>query len=192
MTDVRNAMDALSPRERRFVEEYCANGFRATDAARAVGYQGKNVKISAYKLLQKPNIAAAVDAHLKDLADRAQLRSEAILLELAKVAFSDIGEVLDFSGDVPRLKPAKDIPSEARQSIESIKVKRFVEGRGEDSDQVEVTEFKLHDKLGALEKLGRYRKLFTDKVEHSGGIRVDDLLLERAQRAMGGDGTGSR
>jgi phage terminase small subunit len=192
MTDAPNAMDALSPRERRFVEEYCANGFRATDAARAVGYQGKNVKISAYKLLQKPNIAAAVDAHLKDLADRAQLRSEAILLELAKVAFSDIGEVLDFSGDVPRLKPAKDIPSEARQSIESIKVKRFVEGRGEDSDQVEVTEFKLHDKLGALEKLGRYRKLFTDKVEHSGGIRVDDLLLERAQRAMGGDGTGSR
>jgi len=178
----------LSPRERRFLEEYCANGFRATDAARAAGYQGRGVKATAYKLLQKPHIKAALDARLTELADGAQLRSEAILLELTKIAFSDIGEVLDFSGEQPRLRSAKEIPTAARQSIESLKVKRYLEGQGENAREVEVTESKMHDKLGALDKLGRYRKLFTDKVEHSGGIRVDDLLLERAQRLMGGNG----
>jgi len=161
-----NAAPPLSPRERRFVEEYCANGFRGADAARAVGFTGAHVRKSADRLLKRPHIQAAIEARLRDLADGAQLRSEAILLELAKIAFADIGQVIDFSGADLRLRPANEIPGDARAAIESLKVKRYLEGQGEHAREVEVTEFKLHDKLGALEKLGRYRRLFVERTAH--------------------------
>lgn len=38
--------------------------------------------------------------------------------------------------------------------------------------------FKLHDKMAALDKLGRHLSMFTDKVEHTGQVNVkivDDI-----------------
>jgi hypothetical protein len=90
-----------------------------------------------------------------------------VLEEIARLAFSDIGQVLDFSGTHPRLRPACDIPEDARRALTSVKVKRYAEGRGEGAGEVEVTEIKLWDKLAALEKAGRHLGLFApDKHRH--------------------------
>lgn len=57
-----------------------------------------------------------------------------------------VGEILDFTGDVPKLKPACQIPEHARRAIASVKVKRYVEGTGDKAREVEVTEFTLWNK----------------------------------------------
>ena len=59
---------------------------------------------------------------------------------------------LDFTGDVPRLKPANMIPESARRAISGMKVKRYMEGRGEDAREVEVIEFKLWPKVEAMRR----------------------------------------
>lgn len=83
------------------------------------------------------------------------------------VAFSDVGEVLNFCGTDVRLKAASDIPEAVRRVLASIKVKRYVEGTGDAARDVEVIEFKFLDKLQALVKLGLHLGLFTTPATRS-------------------------
>jgi hypothetical protein len=61
-----------------------------------------------------------------------------------------------------------------------MKVKRYAEGRGEEAREVEVTEFKLWNKLAALDKLGEHLGLW-GKHEGAGAevnltITVEDVI----------------
>ena len=74
--------------------------------------------------------------------------------------------MLDFSQTEPRLRPANEIPRDARRAIASIKTKRYTEGRGESAREVEVSEFKACDKLLAIEKICKILGISeTDEVE---------------------------
>ena len=85
------ALRALTARERRFVDELSANGWNKTAAARAAGYMdGPNLRVTACKLAQRPAIAAAIDAKLAELATDARLRTEAVLDEIAEVAYAPL------------------------------------------------------------------------------------------------------
>jgi phage terminase small subunit len=168
----------MNAKQQRFVEEYLID-LNATQAALRAGYSPKTAYAQGHDLLKVPEVAAAVAEGSKRLLAEAGVQADAVLRECAALAFSDVGDILDFSGPTVRLKPAKEIPPHARRCISSIKVKRYVEGkgRGEEPDTVaEVTEFKLWSKDAAQERLGKYLKLFTDRVEHTGpdggGIEV--------------------
>lgn len=182
----------LSPKQRRFVDEYLVDG-NATQAAIRAGYSRRTAAAQAHDLLKKPEISRLVAERAGKAAQKADITIERVLEELALLGFSDIGEVLDFSGDQPRLKPANLISPRARRLISSIKVKRYVErrGRGDDPDDVvEITEFKLWSKDSALEKLGKYLKMFVERHEHTGkdgaplmGVDALRALLQRAEGA---------
>lgn len=158
---------ALTPKHQRFVQEYLIDR-NATQAAIRAGYNATNANVTGPRLLANVGIQEAIRDGLAEAAERNKVTVDKVLRELALVAFSDIGQVMDFSGVEPRLKPANEIPETARRSISGMKVKRYMEGHGEDARQVEVTEFKLWSKDSALEKLAKHLGMFVERHEHSG------------------------
>jgi len=72
-------------------------------------------------------------------------------------------------------------------AIQEITVEEYTEGRGEEARDIKRTKFKLAEKRGSLELLGKYLKMFTDKVEHAGTLKhthVDTNNLTDEQLAQ--------
>jgi phage terminase small subunit len=169
--------DGLTDRQRRFVEEYLID-LNATAAYRRAGYQSKAngaAGANAARLIGNDKVQRAIAEAQAARAARLGIEADDVLRELAAIAFSDLGQVLDFTGTAPRLRPAQQIPAAARKALAAVKVRRFTEGKGAAARAVEVTEFKLWDKLAALEKLGRHLGLWKDAAP--AGKQVDVQFL---------------
>ena len=143
----------LSPRQQKFVEQYLITGV-ARQAALRAGYSPGNAGSAAWRLKRLPNVAKAIRLGRANEARRAQVERERVLLELARVAFSDIGEVLDWTGgDDIALRPKAEISPHHRAAIAEIAPRRY--GK---SPRV-----KLHNKAHALDAIARHLGLFDNQ-----------------------------
>lgn len=147
---------ALNARQLRFIDEYidCAN---ATVAYRKAGYKakGNSAEVNATRLLKNAQVAAEIAKRRGVLVERRLITADRLAEELSHLAMSDVGEIMDFTQAEPRLLPANQIPERARRAIQSVKVKRFWEGTGDNAREVEITEFRLWPKNDAIEKLAK-------------------------------------
>jgi phage terminase small subunit len=158
-------MSELRPKQKRFVEEYLID-LNATAAARRAGYKQPNKQ--GPRLLVNVGISEAIQARIKLRSEKTGLTVDRIWEEWRRAALSNIADVMDFTGVDPKLKPANEISEDALRAIASMKVRRYVEGHGEDARTVEVTEFKLVDKLAALQAAAKALGMFKDRVEITG------------------------
>jgi phage terminase small subunit len=159
----------LTPKQERFALEYLID-LNSTAAYQRAGFQAKGnaAEVNDRRLLRDPRIRAAVEAGKRARAQRTEASADQVIGELTALAFSDLGQVLDFAGGTLRLRPADQIPEAARRAIASVKVRRYVEGKGDAAQEVELVEFKLWSKLEALAKLGQHLGLFKERHEHAG------------------------
>ena len=141
----------LSNRETIFISEYLID-WDGPRAARVVGYSGKNVKCTASRLLAAPHIQAAIKREVSDRAARLRATVDNTVREIARLSFSDVGELFDESG---HLKNVKALPREVRACIASVKVvkKNLIAG---DNSTEWVHEIKLWNKPKALELLATH------------------------------------
>lgn len=160
---------ALTPRQQRFVEEYVVD-LNATAAYKRAGYKatGNAAEVNAARLLSNAQVKAAIAALQQARSQATGITAERILKELECLANSDVGDILDFTGAEPKLRPANQIPERARRAISSVKVKRQVEGSGESAQVVEVIEFKLWDKGTAITKAMQHLGMLIEKHEVTG------------------------
>lgn len=164
-------MRKLSPKQNAFVAEYLVDG-NGVQAARRAGYKGTDEVLAsvAHENLRKPQIAKAVAEAQARRQQRLDLQADDILRELLRLARTDIGQAYDEKG---RLKPIHEMPEDVRRAISGVKVFEEFEGTGKDRVQIgEVREVKFWDKVKGLELLGKHLKLFTEKVEHSGTVKI--------------------
>lgn len=155
----------LNARQKRFVAEYLKDS-NATQAAIRSGYSAKTAGSRGFDLLRKPEISEAVEKAL----ETAGLTAAAVLAELKTFAHSDPLGLVDDKG---RLKALRDMAPEVRRSIASIEIEELFEGRGDNRAKVgELKKVKFWPKDRGLELEGKHLKLFTDKVEHSGDVRI--------------------
>jgi phage terminase small subunit len=161
----------LNARQQRFIDEYLVD-LNATAAYQRAGYRpsGHTAESAASRLLSNVEVQSEIKRRQQQRADRIQVTTDEVLTECKHLAFSDIGEIVDFSGQEPKLRPANQIPEHARRAIASIRVKRYTDGRGEDARRVEVTEFKLWNKTAALERLGDHLGIWG---KPEGGVLVN-------------------
>lgn len=94
---------ALTPKQQRFVEEYCANGFNATQAAIKAGYSEKTAKDIACENLAKPNIKEAIDAYKEKVSEKALCTTEMVVRMLLDEA-QGLGEDTTASARVSAMK----------------------------------------------------------------------------------------
>lgn len=156
-----------APRKLLFPAEYIKDLNAGHSAARC-GYSKRTAKSQGARLLKDATVQAEITRLQEARAQRSETTADRILAEVDTLALSDIGGVLDFSGDQVRLRSAKEIPESARRAVASIKVKRYLEGKGEDALDVEVTEFKMYDKNASLRLAMQHRGMLTEKHEHTG------------------------
>jgi phage terminase small subunit len=108
--------------------------------------------------LPKPDISAAVSKAMAERSRRTGINADRVLTELAKIGFANITDAMKVS----------TASREDTTAIQSIWTKRIPTENGDIVEQ----EIKMHDKLRALEQLGRHLGLFNDKLKLDGGVSV--------------------
>ncbi|AGH16104.1 terminase small subunit [Vibrio phage pYD21-A] len=76
----------LTAKQQRFVEEYCANGFNATQAAISAGYSEKTSGSISSENLQKPEIQKAIKEFMGKATEKALVTTEDIVKGLYDIA----------------------------------------------------------------------------------------------------------
>ncbi len=175
-------MSRRNSRHETFCREYIIN-LNGTRAAIAAGYAKKSAKVTTSKLLTNVNLQARIGELMKEKADKLDLSAEKVLSELSRMAFSnllDYGTVTDDGGFVIDLST---LTREQAAAIQEITVDSYIEGRGEQGREVKRTRFKLASKIDALALLGKYLKLFTEKIEVTGLEHLSERMDEARRRA---------
>lgn len=149
----------LTPKQQRFVDEYLID-MNATQACIRAGYSEKNAHKIASELLGKTGVSEAIEAKRKRLEIKTEITAEKVLQEYAKIAFSNIGEFVDWNNGGIILKPSSELTKEQLACVSEV---------SESKTKFDTTvKFKLHDKLNALHKLGDHLGIFKKIVEMSG------------------------
>lgn len=163
-----------------FIERYMACR-SARRAAVEAGYAAEDT--AGWRLLQNEKIVAEINRRKEEQKRRNELLEDEVLQELAKIAFVDITSIVDFNGSSLDVKDLSEIPEHVRPAI-----KKVVCTPSQHGDKVTI---ELHDKIAALEKLGKYLSMWSDTVKVEGGDKpvqhqhaVAPVLLEDRIKAL--------
>lgn len=153
----------MKPKHEAFVREYLVD-FNATAAAIRAGYSPKTASQIGHKLLRRADITVAVHQASTEAAEANAVKVGRTLSELKIIAFTDIADFVtwDQNGAV-RLRPIADIDPRKLAAISEV---REIAGPGGKVGYV----VKMHDKVAALQSLGKYCGMFVDRheVKHKG------------------------
>lgn len=138
-------------RVKAFVNEYLIT-FDGTKSAIAAGYSPKTARVQGSQLLASEDVQSLLAAKMKANMDKKGVTQEAIIDELRKVAFFDLGKAFD-KGNV--LKDINEIDEETRAALIGVETVQV----GED---VTVRKIRAADKLKALELLMRNMNMFKE------------------------------
>jgi phage terminase small subunit len=141
----------LTLRQRRFVEEYLVCG-NATEAARRIGLGDENAQSNGFRLLRVPMVAEAIAVEQKASAARTRITMDRVRLELARLGFADIGDIVDWDGETLQLRPRDLIAKDDRAAIAELKVRP-----GKHGPRITL---RLHSKERALEALAKHVGLY--------------------------------
>jgi phage terminase small subunit len=146
----------LSPKQKRFIEEYLVD-FNATQAAIRAGYSAHNASEIAYENLRKPQICAALVCRARTLLTESDITPAQVLEELRLIAFSDISEMASWDRHGVTFRDSAELPAHVRRAIAEIQaqVTETRDGAGGTTRKAHL-KLKTCDKLRALEALGRY------------------------------------
>jgi phage terminase small subunit len=143
MTQDRKPAPRLNKRHRKFLAEYLVD-LNATQAAIRAGYQARNADAHSYRLLRRPDIAAALEQALATRRDTMQVTAERVLLEYARIGFSDIRRVADWGPEGMIFRSKEMLDDHAAAAIAEI----VPSSNGKASGKI-----KLYDKKAALDAL---------------------------------------
>jgi phage terminase small subunit len=123
---------------------------------------------NASRLSGNEKVRARVEELLSQGAAKAGVTVQRIVDELAKVGFANMGDYLRATTGGDPFFVYDQLTDEQKAALSEVTVEDFKEGRGDDARDVRRIKFKLYDKLGALEKLGKHLGMFKEKVELTG------------------------
>jgi len=148
----------LTPKQKRFVEEYLID-LNATQAAVRAGFSSNRASEIGWQQLQKTTVKNAIQAAMDRRSLRTETTADEVLREWRILAFSDMTHYrVDDKG---RLILSRRAPFWAKRAVSSFKQKKRVRKRlgtaEHGSEQTEYeTEIKLWSKPDALKVLGQH------------------------------------
>ncbi len=173
----------MTPKQQVFVNEYLID-LNATQAAIRAGYSEKTAKAIGQENLTKPAIAAAIADAQQERGDRVALTADRVLLEIGRLATSDLRRAFNADGG---LRSPTTWDDDTAAAISSVKVvTRRAPGGGEDAEVEYVTEVKLWDKNSALDKAGKHLGMFREQIDVNLKTDLATILAERRKRVAEG------
>ena len=161
-----------NPRHEIFAREI-AKGASQREAYRAAGYEGerrRSMDANASRLIADDKVALRVQEIQAAAAKRAEITIERTLLELAKIGYADIRKAVRW-GEGIAIKDAdgNEAISNGVAMLDSAEIDDDTAAAiAEVAQTRDGIKIKFHDKLGALEKIGKHLGMFVDRHEHSG------------------------
>ncbi len=172
---------------RHYITEIDGEAFNGYKAAVKAGYKEHSARFQASRLLTKDNIRERVAELQKEAFKRCEMDADYVLSKFKKIIDDDIRNYLSFGMKAILVGYKTDDDGEKTPVYEdqvAVDIKD-----SSDVDTWNVSEisigrdgqfkFKLHDKKGALQDVGKHLKLFTDKVEHSGEIKMPVIKITK-------------
>ena len=150
---------AMTPRRRRFVEEYLVD-LNAQAAARRAGYSAGNKDHA--RLARTPEVAAAIAAAMAERSRRTGITADAVLAELARIGFSNMLDYMRVGETGELVVDLSTLDRDKAAAIAEITVEDLKDSRRADAGERQRIRFKLLDKRGALVDLGKHLGVFRD------------------------------
>lgn len=146
---------ALNDRQELFCKQYLID-LNATQAAIRAGYAENSARQMASDLLSHPDIQDKIQRLMDKRSQKLEITTEKVIQELARIGFYDIRDYVDhYNESGLTLRPLEDIDGRV---VKSIREKR-------DKDGNSFIDMDFHDKVAALDKLGKHLKLWTDAAQ---------------------------
>lgn len=156
----------LTPQYKAFADAYLGEaGFSPQKAAKLAGFKGdvRSLKVTGFRLIRNPIIREYIDKQLADFG----LSANEVLARLSEIARGSVEDVLTEDGTFD-YKGAKKAGT-----LSLIKKLKFTDGG---------VEFELHSAHEALRDIGKYHKLFADRIEHSGTVGTYTMSKEEWEK----------
>lgn len=181
---------SLTPKQRKFVDAYLLEP-NATKAAISAGYSAKTARAAGSRLLTDVDIRAALEAANEKRAAAVGISAQRVLAEIAKIGFSDIRKLVKWRSNVtvmgadpdtdePVMNVANEVVLTDSHQLDDDSAAAISEISQSKDGALKI---KLHDKLGALEKLAKHLGLFQEPEAPPAVVVIRDLRSERKARA---------
>lgn len=144
-----NTPQKLTPKQEQFCQEYLID-LNATQAAIRAGYSVNTSYSIGFENLKKPEIQNRISYLKSQRSDRTQITADMVIAELAKIGFHNVSDFVNGGNSILELK---NIEREKTAAVSAVKT--TIKDNGDI-----VSEIKFHDKVSALEKLGRHLGVF--------------------------------
>lgn len=158
----------LSDRDAIMVDEFLID-LDAKNAAIRAGYSPKTAAKASEWIRRdnptKPKLRAEIDKRLAERSRRTGVTADRVLMELAKIAFADIADIVDLStGEIQPYTLAADT-----SAIAAVKIRSTVHSTE--------TEIRMADRNKALELLGKHLGMFAENINIGGATPLirDDI-----------------
>lgn len=126
---------------------------------------------------------AKVRARAAELTAKAAAKNEVtverVLAEIARLAFFDPRQLFNDDGTPRAIKDLDDDTARAIAGLDVMSIGNREQGIGE------VVKFKLADKGANLERLGRFLKMFTDRLEVEDVTKRAEQMRKRREQRLG-------
>lgn len=176
----KKGSEDMTDKQQRFIEEYLID-LNATQAAIRAGYSTKTAEQIGFQLLNKTSVSEEIKKKMAERSKRTGINADRVLDELAKIAFANAKDIINFEDASVR----KGANEDDLACVQSVKVKKQTSDKGE----LEERQVTMYDKKAALELLGRHLGMWKDKVEVSGideeKSKLDNILNQ--MRVMGSE-----
>lgn len=153
----------LTPKQEAFIREYLVD-LNATAAYKRAGYAAANDHVAAanaHALMRKHEISSAIEAALNERNGRVEVTADRVLLELARVAFSDPRKLYRADGT---LRPPSEWDDETAAAIAGVETDETVLQIA-DGERLTTRTHKVKrwNKVLALDKLAKHVGLYPEK-----------------------------
>nr|WP_321503281.1 terminase small subunit [uncultured Dethiosulfovibrio sp.] len=159
------AKKKLTAKQAAFVEEYLVD-LNATAAATRAGYAPKSARKVGSNLLTLPHVQAAIEEALAERRERVEVTQDQVVAELARIAFGNPQDVMEWGPGGVRLRPSSELTPDQAAMVAEVSETTSQNGGS--------LRLKTHDKVRALELLGKHLGMFVErsKMDVEGGLEV--------------------
>lgn len=153
----------FTPKQELFIREYLVD-MNATRAYLRAGYKvsEKVARTNGPRMLDNAGISTAINNALGRRLSKLDINNDTVLQEIAKMAFGNMLDYIKVQADGTAYVDLSKLTREQAAAIQELSFEELMEGCGEDARPIKKVKFKLADKKGSLELLGKYLKLFSD------------------------------
>ena len=157
----------LTPRQQIFAQEFVID-FNGTRAAIRAGYATSSAHVTGAQLIKLPKVHNFIKNLQAESVKRNEISADMVIREFAKIAFANYANYLTAGNE---MVDVSKLTADQTSAIESINITTTKTDKG----RLITTsvKMKLHDKVAALEKLGKHLGIFeTHNLQKAGQVII--------------------